>query len=75
MCERHERDIFRVMNSLVESGYTVAEAQVLARSDANKKHIRTSHPRDMAKRLRAIFEEYKKKSDAAKAAGDKEFFL
>lgn len=75
MCVPHERDIYRVMHSLVESGSTVAEAVVQARSDANKKHIRKEHKADMPGRLRKIYEDYKMKSDAASDRGEKAFFL
>ena len=75
VCVRHERDLFRVMTSLVQSGLTVAEAAVKARSDWNKKHIRTSHPPDMGRRLKEIRDDFQKKSDACVARGGKPFFL
>ena len=63
------------MYSLVESGSTVAQALIQARSAANKKHIRTSHPRDMVQRLQRIFQDFQAKSDAGVARGEKPFFL
>ncbi|CAN0236692.1 unnamed protein product, partial [Scytosiphon promiscuus] len=75
VCKRHERDVFRVMNSLVESGSTVAEAAAKARSASNKKHIRTSHPSNMGQRLTEIRDDFQKKSDEGVARGDKPFFL
>ena len=74
-CEPHERDVFRVMNSLVESGSSVGEALVQARSSGNKKHIRTSHPSNLEQRLKGIYDSFKRKSDACVAVGGKPFFL
>jgi len=75
VCVRHERDVFRVMTSLVQSGSTAADAAVQARSDWNKKHFRTSHPPDMGRRLKELRDEFQTKSDACVARGGKPFFL
>lgn len=75
ICEPHERDVFRVVNSLVESGSTAKDALITARSASNKKHIRTSHPPNMGQRLTEIRSKFQQKSDKFVAEGGKAFFL
>lgn len=72
---RDDNDEKMVVIYLMKQGFSMAEAQVKARTATYKPSIRTFTPPNVATSLGFIFEKYSKLSKACVSKGEAPFFL